>query len=215
MERVGLTPQDAPAPLTRVPVPARQKPGAGKQTPSTPRQTIDPRRAPEDSGSSPPKPLAGSAPQPYRRPISIPPDSSPADALQSDTTPWPFHRFRRPPPACAVGGTAPPPAHKSPQKCRAGPLPRHKPPTSVRPGRDVMHRWCRHADAAAQSPPPNFPLEPPNPETPSAASPEFPVRSFRPPSPAYQRIRPPPHRRTTPPSPRQSPAQNGSSSNPP
>src|ERR1700686_1187257 len=67
---VQLTPLDAPATPTRAPVPAHRKSAAGRRTPSTPpqtivrqlilRQRIVPRRAPEDSGSSPPKPVADS-----------------------------------------------------------------------------------------------------------------------------------------------------------
>src|SRR5208282_2330716 len=119
----------------------------------------------------------------------------------------------------------------SPQKSRAVPRPRRRPRASARPARDTTHRdhdpthhgatryGRNHADAAAQSPPPNFPPESANPETVFAASRECRARfappQFGPLRRAYQRIRQPPDRKTPPPSHPQSPAQSGSSSGPP
>src|SRR5260370_19625090 len=98
-----LTPRDAPATPTCAPVPAHRKSEAGTRTPSTPPQTIVPRPAPEDSESSPPKPVAGSVRQPYRRPSAELPYSSQAAAPQPDTAPRPLHLCRRPPLGCAAG----------------------------------------------------------------------------------------------------------------
>ena len=80
----------------------------------------------------------------------------------------------------------------------------------------MAHRWHNHADAAARSPPPNFPPESANPEPVFAASQECQAPSApSPPYWVYRRIRPPPDRRTPPPSPPRSTVQNGNSSCPP
>src|SRR5208282_1097160 len=98
-----LTLPEAPATPTRAPVLPHRRSAAGTRTPNTPPQTTAPRRVLEDSGSSPPKPVAGSARLPYRRPNAAPPHSSPAAAPQPDKAPQPRHPSQRPLLAWAAG----------------------------------------------------------------------------------------------------------------
>src|ERR1039458_598483 len=89
-----LMPLAGPLPPTRAPIPPRRKSAPGRRTPSTQPQTIFPRRAQEDSGSSPPKLEEDSERPPCLRPSAEPLSPIEAAKPRPDTVPLLPHTCR-------------------------------------------------------------------------------------------------------------------------